>query len=235
MRQVVLDTETTGLDWRRGHRVIEIGCIEVVNRRVTGEQFQAHVNPHREVDPEAYAVHGLSDEFLRDQPDFSEIAQAWLAFIQGAELVIHNAEFDVGFLNAEIKLLADPSKLLQDMCQIHDTLDLARRLHPGQRNSLDALSRRYGVDGRDRTHHGALLDAQILADVYLAMTGGQTMLHFEGSTLARPETTPTGLNSGEQTHSMARSPLVVPANENELIAHRDWLRRLGVDTLEGES
>ena len=132
MRQVVLDTETTGLDWRRGHRVIEIGCIEVVNRRITGEQFQAHVNPHREVDPEAYAVHGLSDEFLRDQPDFSEIAQAWFAFVQGAELVIHNAEFDVGFLNAEIKLLADPSKLLQDMCEIHDTLDLARRLHPGK-------------------------------------------------------------------------------------------------------
>ena len=125
MRQVVLDTETTGLDWRSGHRVIEIGCIEVVNRRVTGEWFQAHVNPHREVDPEAYAVHGLSNEFLRDQPDFSEIAQAWFAFVQGAELVIHNAEFDVGFLNAEIKLLPDPSKLLQDMCEIHDTLDLA--------------------------------------------------------------------------------------------------------------
>ena len=235
MRQVVLDTETTGLDWRKGHRVIEIGCIEVVNRRVTGEQFQAHVNPHREVDPEAYAVHGLSNEFLRDQPDFSEIAPAWFAFLQGAELVIHNAEFDVGFLNAEIKLLPDPSKLLQDMCEIHDSLDLARRLHPGQRNSLDALSRRYGVDGRDRTHHGALLDAQILADVYLAMTGGQTALHFDVLASAHPGKTSTRPNTGEQYNPTARSPLVVPANENELVAHRDWLRRLGIETLDSES
>ena len=156
-------------------------------------------------------------------------------FVQGAELVIHNAEFDVGFLNAEIKLLPDPSKLLQDMCEIHDSLDLARRLHPGQRNSLDALSRRYGVDGRDRTHHGALLDAQILADVYLAMTGGQTALHFEVSASARPGKTSTRPRTGEQYNPTARSPLVVPANENELVAHRDWLRRLGIETLESES
>lgn len=171
-RQIMLDTETTGLSWEKGHRVIEIGCIEVVNRRVTDQQFHVYINPEREIDPGAQAVHGISMDFLEDKPVFAEVIEEFIAFIKGAELVIHNAKFDVGFLNHELKLHGGYGRL-EDHSTIADTLMMARRKHPGQRNSLDALCKRYAVDASERTLHGALLDSQLLAEVYLAMTGGQ--------------------------------------------------------------
>ena len=173
MRQIVLDTETTGLEVSQGHRIIEIGCVELVNRRPSGRTFQRYLNPERAIDAGAQAVHGLTSSFLADQPKFSQIVDEFVAFAAGAELIIHNAPFDVGFLDHELGRLPPPLRLLTDLCTILDTLVLARQLHPGQRNSLDALCKRYGVDNSRRELHGALLDAWILADVYLAMTGGQ--------------------------------------------------------------
>ncbi len=173
MRQLILDTETTGLEPAQGHRIIEIGCVELVNRRPTGRTFQRYLNPEREIDPGAQAVHGLSSAFLANQPRFAEVVEEFVAFISGAELIIHNAPFDVGFIDHEFGRLPPPQRMLTDLCTTLDTLALARQLHPGQRNSLDALCKRYGVDNSNRDLHGALLDARILADVYLAMTGGQ--------------------------------------------------------------
>ncbi|WP_045224211.1 DNA polymerase III subunit epsilon [Methyloterricola oryzae] len=179
MRQIVLDTETTGLNPEEGHRVIEIGCVEILNRRLTGNRFHVYINPEREIDPGAVEVHGLDNAFLADKPRFADIAQDFIAFVDGTELIIHNAPFDVGFLNAELGRLPD-LKPVTDHCDVLDTLALARKKHPGQRNSLDALCKRYGVDNSQRELHGALLDAEILADVYLAMTGGQAVLLLEG-------------------------------------------------------
>jgi DNA polymerase-3 subunit epsilon len=176
MRQIILDTETTGLEPAQGHRIIEIGCVELVNRRPTGRTFQRYLNPDRPIDPGAQAVHGLSSAFLANQPRFVEVVEEFVAFVAGAELIIHNAPFDVGFVDHEFGRLPPPQRLLTDLCTILDTLALARQLHPGQRNSLDALCKRYGVDNSNRDLHGALLDARILADVYLAMTGGQGAL-----------------------------------------------------------
>jgi DNA polymerase-3 subunit epsilon len=176
MRQVVLDTETTGLEPEQGHRIIEIGCVEVIRRRKTGRTFHRYLRPDREVDRGALQVHGITNEFLAQQPRFEEIAEELLEFIGGAELVIHNAAFDVAFLNAELKRLSGQRRQVADLCSVLDTLLLARQMHPGQRNSLDALCKRYTVDNSHRELHGALLDAQILLDVYLAMTGGQTAL-----------------------------------------------------------
>ncbi|HUO78846.1 MAG TPA: DNA polymerase III subunit epsilon [Steroidobacteraceae bacterium] len=176
MRQIILDTETTGLEPAQGHRIIEIGCVELVNRRATGRTFQRYLNPERDIDPGAEAVHGLSGAFLADQPRFAEVAEEFVGFVSGAELIIHNAPFDVAFIDHEFGRLPPPQRLLTDLCTILDTLALARQLHPGQRNSLDALCKRYGVDNSNRELHGALLDARILADVYLAMTGGQGAL-----------------------------------------------------------
>jgi DNA polymerase-3 subunit epsilon len=176
MRQIVLDTETTGLEITLGHRVIEIGCVELHNRRPTGRTFHRYLNPEREVDDGALAVHGISRAELDDQPRFGEIAEELLAFLSGAELVIHNAAFDVAFLDAELARLPGEARQLASLCQVLDTLLLARELHPGQRNSLDVLCKRYEVDNSRRELHGALLDACILADVYLAMTGGQSSL-----------------------------------------------------------
>jgi DNA polymerase III subunit epsilon len=182
MRQVVLDTETTGLEPAAGHRIIEIGCVELVNRRRTGNWFHRYVNPERAVDAGALQVHGIDDDFLADQPRFADIAAEFLAFVRGAELVIHNADFDVGFINHELKRLANVPQQIRDCCQVLDTLALARRMHPGQRNSLDALAKRHNVDNskRELHGHGALLDAQILAEIYLTMTGGQVSLSLEG-------------------------------------------------------
>jgi DNA polymerase-3 subunit epsilon len=178
MRQVVLDTETTGLEFRLGHRVIEIGCAELINRKLTGERFHRYINPQREVEAGALAVHGLSDEFLEDKPKFADIAAEFLDFVRGAELVIHNASFDTGFLNNELALIDQPR--LEDVCgAVVDTLKLARTLHPGRKNSLDALCERYAVDNSGRTLHGALLDTELLAEVYLAMTRGQDSLDME--------------------------------------------------------
>lgn len=177
MRQIVLDTETTGLSPAEGHRVIEIGAVELMNRRLTGRHFHHYLQPDRLIDPGAQEVHGISNEFLADKPRFADVAGEFLEFIAGAELVIHNAAFDLSFLNAELaRLESAPRESIDALCSVLDTLPMARRLHPGQRNTLDALCRRYGVDNSGRSLHGALLDAQILADVYLAMTGGQVTL-----------------------------------------------------------
>ena len=183
MRQIVLDTETTGLEVSGGHRIIEIGCVELRHRRPTGQHWHRYLRPGREVDAAALAVHGITNEFLESQPAFAEVAEEFLAFVEGAELVIHNAEFDVGFLDAELAAAGRTTRL-SDHCRISDTLSLARRLHPGQRNSLDALCKRYGVDNSGRDLHGALLDARILADVYLAMSGGQAALGLEAGPVA---------------------------------------------------
>jgi len=179
VRQIVLDTETTGLETQHGHRVIEIGCVELVDRRITGNDYHVYLNPEREIDAGAEAVHGLSTEFLKSKPLFAEVVEAFLDYVDGAELIIHNAPFDVGFINYELKLLEKTYTPLEARCNVLDTLPLARQMHPGQRNSLDALCKRYSVDNSKRDLHGALLDAQLLADVYLAMTGGQSTLFAE--------------------------------------------------------
>ena len=183
MRQVVLDTETTGLDPQQGHRIIEIGAVELIDRRLTGNHFHQYLNPERDIEDGALEVHGISREFLHDKPLFADIAPEFLAFIEGAELLIHNAPFDIGFLDMELSLLNSPLRI-ESHARVLDTLELARDLHPGQRNSLDALCKRYEVDNSSRKLHGALLDAEILADVYLTMTGGQSdlVLSFEAST-----------------------------------------------------
>lgn len=180
MRQIILDTETTGIDPSHGHRLIEVGCLELVNRRLTGKSFHYYFNPQREVEEEAIAVHGLTNEFLADKPLFASVADDFIEFVKGAELIIHNAPFDVGFLDNELALLNRGLGKITDYCAVLDTLVMARARHPGQKNNLDALARRYGADQRDRTYHGALLDSEILADVYLAMTGGQVGLALGG-------------------------------------------------------
>jgi DNA polymerase-3 subunit epsilon len=182
MRQIVLDTETTGLEASLGHRIIEIGCVELINRRTTGRTFHRYVNPERDVEAAAYAVHGIGRDRLQDKPRFAEIAEQLTQFIAGTELIAHNAAFDVAFLDAEYaRLSADTPIKVNALCQVLDTLALAREMHPGQRNSLDALCKRYGIDNSRRELHGALLDARILADVYLAMTGGQSALQLSGA------------------------------------------------------
>jgi DNA polymerase-3 subunit epsilon len=179
MRQVVLDTETTGLEVSKGHRIIEIGCVELMNRRRTNRTFQRYIQPDRDIDPAAEEVHGITRQRLADEPRFPDVADEFIEFISGAELIIHNADFDVGFLNHEFQLAALQTATISDCCAVVDTLALARRLHPGQRNNLDALCKRYFVDNTGRDFHGALLDAQLLADVYLAMTGGQGALSLD--------------------------------------------------------
>lgn len=180
MRQIVLDTETTGLEPSDGHRIIEIGCVELVNRRLTGNNFHVYIQPDRIVDQGAIEVHGITNEFLADKPRFREIADDFMTFIDGSELVIHNAPFDVGFMDYELKLLnaSDGTdwQMTRHYCEVLDTLTMARKMHPGKRNTLDALCKRYDIDNSQRTLHGALLDAEILADVYLMMTGGQSSL-----------------------------------------------------------
>jgi DNA polymerase III subunit epsilon len=219
MRQIVLDTETTGLEPTLGHRIIEIGCVELLNRRLTGRSFHRYLNPERDIDLGAEAVHGLQRADLSAQPRFAEIVDELLEFIGRSELVIHNAEFDVAFLDAELRR-AGRTVLMSELCRVLDTLVLAREMHPGQRNNLDALAKRYDVDNSRRELHGALLDAQILADVYLAMTGGQGMLALsEGVPGA------AALEAG-QIRALVRpsAPLrVIGAGEEELRAHRDML------------
>lgn len=224
MRQVVLDTETTGLSPEEGHRIIEIGCVELLNRRLTQRRFHVYLNPDRAVDAGAQEVHGLSGEFLADKQRFRDIAGDFIAFVDGAELIIHNAPFDVGFLNHELRLLDDELGSLADHCSVLDTLALARKKHPGQRNSLDALCKRYGIDNSRRDRHGALLDAEILADVYLSMTGGQMALLEEPDTMeagAAVEAAPARLGLA------ARPSLrVVRCLPDELAAHEDRLAAL---------
>lgn len=181
MRQIILDTETTGLSTSQGHRIIEIGCLEMVNRRLTGREFHRFLNPERDIDEGAEAVHGISREQLETEPRFHEVVDDFLAFVKDAELVIHNADFDVGFLEYELRLMKHAQPRITDHCAVLDTLALAREIHPGQRNSLDALCKRYEVDASSRDLHGALIDADLLARVYLAMTGGQTALFLDES------------------------------------------------------
>lgn len=179
-RQIAFDTETTGLDYKKGDRIIEIGAVELIDRQVTGNDFHTYLNPDCEIHKGAVAVHGLTEQFLADKPSFSEIVDSLIQFIQGAELIIHNAVFDCGFLNHELSLLPQKLKPVKRYCKVLDTLTLARQLHPGSRNSLDALCKRYRIDNTHRQRHGALIDAKILAKVYLAMTGGQASLFTEG-------------------------------------------------------
>lgn len=224
MRQIVLDTETTGLEPAQGHRIIEIGCVEILNRKLTGNHFHTYLNPERDIDAEAVKVHGLSRDFLADKPRFAQVAQRFLDFVTGAELVIHNAAFDVGFLNHELRRWNPALPELAAHCPILDTLLLARKKHPGQRNNLDALCKRYGVDNRHRDLHGALLDAEILAEVYLAMTGGQTLLVLEPE--SEPDTpathaaiTPLNLQPRAPRPGDHPRLKVVRCTETELEAH----------------
>ncbi|MEY6430879.1 DNA polymerase III subunit epsilon [Thioalkalicoccus limnaeus] len=219
MRQIVLDTETTGLDPAAGHRIIEIGCVELVDRRPTGRTFHQYLQPDREIEAGAVSVHGITDAFLRDKPRFGDIADELLGYLEGAELIIHNASFDLGFLDHELKRWRGDARPLAELCSVTDTLVLARTLHPSQRNSLDALCKRYGIDNSHRDRHGALLDAEILADVYLAMTGGQVSLFFGGAGQESP------VQRAERRGAPARLPVgrpslpVVRANDAELAAH----------------
>jgi len=222
-RIVVLDTETTGLNPQEGHRVIEIGCVELIKRRLTGKRFHVYINPDRIIDEGAIAVHGITNQFLDDKPHFEQIVEDFIAFIRGAELVIHNAPFDVGFINYEFSRLKNIAGTVTDLCEVFDTLAYARKKHPGQRNSLDALCKRYGIDNSHRDLHGALLDAEILADVFLLMTGGQSSLLDEG---------PSGLDGSVISKEVKRVSADRPAltiircNDDELTAHQQRLEAI---------
>ncbi len=225
MRQVVLDTETTGLETTQGHRIIEIGCVELVNRRLTSNTYHQYINPERDIDAGALEVHGISNDFLADKPVFARIAEDFLAFIDGAELVIHNAPFDVGFLEHELQLLGHKTQRLAEVCTVVDTLKLARDKHPGQKNNLDALCKRYEIDNSRRSLHGALLDSEILADVYLAMTGGQTSLLLGGEDSSTDDDTAAASQSQPLQRGQGPLPVVAPSSE-ELQAHQQMLERI---------
>lgn len=222
-RQIILDTETTGLEPSQGHRIIEIGAVELINRRFTGNNLHYYINPEREVDSEALAVHGLNSAFLADKPKFSEIFSELLKYITDAELIIHNAPFDLAFLEHELRLAEALTKKISKICRVTDTLTMARKLHPGQKNSLDALCKRYKIDNTHRTLHGALLDAQILGYIYLAMTGGQSSLlkqeeHYEAQTTSENQTLdPKHVPQKHFDH------MVTMADAEELRAHKAFL------------
>lgn len=226
MRQIVLDTETTGLETQQGHRITEIGCLEIVDRRANGPTFHKYLNPDRDVDQAALEITGLSREFLSGQPRFPEVVDQFIEFITGAELIIHNAAFDVGFLDYELSRLPGERRRINDIAGVvTDTLELAREIHPGMRNSLDALCKRYEVDNSRRDLHGALLDAELLAEVYLGMTGGQTALSLE---FDQPETEAIVVEAGTQQWNLS----VVRPTEQELQAHAERLRQ--IDEASGE-
>lgn len=224
-RQIVLDTETTGLEPSLGHRIIEIGCVELINRKHSKAHFHQYINPEREVDAGALEVHGLSNEFLETKPLFEHIVDDFIQFVEGAELIIHNAPFDVGFIDHELQRMKHRVKSIKEICTVVDSLTLARKKHPGQKNNLDALCRRYTVDNSNRTLHGALLDSEILADVYLLMTGGQTILSLSEDIEENTET-------GElQTHvvrldSKRKKLPLIKAKKEELAAHKALLDRI---------
>ena len=222
-RIVVLDTETTGLNPQEGHRIIEIGCVELVKRRLTGKRFHVYINPDRIIDEGAIAVHGITNQFLDDKPYFEQIVDDFIAFIRGAELIIHNAPFDVGFINHEFSRLKKKAVTVSDYSEVFDTLAYARKKHPGQRNSLDALCKRYGIDNSHRDLHGALLDAEILADVFLLMTGGQSSLLDEG-----PSGTDESSIITEVKRVFADRPAlkVICCNDEELAAHQQRLEAI---------
>jgi DNA polymerase-3 subunit epsilon len=223
MRQIVLDTETTGLEPQQGHRIIEVGCVELVERRPTGNNFHIYLQPDREIDAGAIEVHGITNEFLADKPRFADIVDDLMNYLRGAELIIHNAPFDVGFIDHELQRVGG-WQTLQEYCSITDSLVMARELHPGQRNSLDALCSRYDVDNTQREKHGALLDAEILADVYLAMTGGQKALFAESD--AANEGAPGGATGIRRLPAERERLAVYRATADEAAAHEAWLERL---------
>jgi DNA polymerase III subunit epsilon len=225
MRQIIVDTETTGLEPEQGHRIIEIGCVEMVNRRATGRTFHRYLQPDRQIDPGAMAVHGITNEFLANQPRFEDVVAELLEFIGGAELIIHNAPFDVAFLDAELKRLPGTARRVAELCQVLDTLALARKLHPGQRNSLDALCKRYSVDNSQRDLHGALLDARILLDVFLAMTGGQATL------ILGDQSAESANNIVSRAQRPAGQLKVIAATAMELALHERVLA--GIDKVSG--
>jgi DNA polymerase-3 subunit epsilon len=224
MRQVVLDTETTGLYTEQGHRIIEIGCLELVNRKLTGRHYHQYINPERMIDIDAMAVHGITNEFVKDKPTFATVCAEMMDFISGAELIIHNAPFDLGFINYELGLLKHECKAITDVCGVLDTLVLAKKIHVGQRNSLDALCKRYSIDNTKRDYHGALLDADLLAKVYLAMTGGQaTMTLFDET---QKETISDHLTSSFSTHSVREKLSVIKATTDEVLENEKYLKAM---------
>lgn len=230
MRQIVLDTETTGLEVSQGHRIIEIGCVELQNRQLTGRHFHRYINPERDIDAGAIEVHGITATFLADKPVFATIARDFLAFVDGAELIIHNAPFDIGFLDSELKRFDDSLPPLAQRCPVTDTLVMARSRHPGQRNNLDALCQRYAVDNSSRELHGALLDAEILADVYLAMTGGQTAL-----ALGDDDGDSQGRSRPRELRRLAANRPALPvieASPEELAAHEALLDSIAASGVE---
>jgi DNA polymerase-3 subunit epsilon len=225
-RQIILDTETTGLDRKSGHRVIEIGCVEIINRKYTGNEFHVYLNPERDSDPGALEVHGLTTEFLSDKPKFEEIYEDFINFVKDSELLIHNAEFDIGFLNHEIKLMSKKLNTVdKHVSAITDTLQIAREKHPGQRNSLDALVNRYEVGGYDRELHGALLDSKILGDVYLAMTGGQSTLDFTAQNEDKEQA-----NQITSSNDVDLNLTIVNVTKEEHQLHLDYLERMKEET-----
>lgn len=230
MRQIVLDTETTGLSPSQGHRVIEIGCLELVDRRLTGREFHCFLHPDREIDEAAQRVHGISLDDLETAPRFAEVVEEFLAFVTGAELVIHNADFDVGFLEHELKLMGHAQPKMTDHSTVLDTLALARKMHPGQRNSLDALCKRYEVDATKRDVHGALIDSELLALVYLAMTGGQTALSLDADQAAdstgRPSADTADAHDGANGAASDLKLVVIKATEEEAAAHDALLEKI---------
>ncbi len=219
-RIVVLDTETTGLNPQEGHRIIEIGCVELINRRITGNRFHVYINPDRDIDQGAIEVHGITNQFLEDKPRFGDIFDDFIAFIKDAELVIHNAPFDVGFINHEFSLLTDKAGKVDAYSTVFDTLAFARKKHPGQRNSLDALCKRYAIDNSHRELHGALLDAEILADVFLLMTGGQSSLLDEGEAVNRES---GNAHKPKQLASNRPKLAIIYCSEQELVEHQKRL------------
>lgn len=222
LRQIVLDTETTGLEPKHGHRIIEIGCVEMVNRRKTNNHFHVYLNPDREIEDGAFDVHGISNEFLADKPRFKDIAQEFIDYIRDSELIIHNAPFDVGFINAELKSLGKNWGKVEDYSRVVDTLVMAREKHPGQKNNLDALCGRYEIDNSQRELHGALLDAQILLDVYLAMTGGQETLSFDTN-----DSSSNNVESSKHAIDENRKPLpVIEPTEEECATHMQRLNTI---------
>ncbi len=228
MRQVVLDTETTGLEHADGHRIIEIGCVEVIDRVTTDRNFHKYIQPNRNVDDGAIEIHGITNEFLVDKPRFEEVMQEFLEFVDGSELVIHNAPFDIGFLNAEL-LRAGHGKKMGDYCRVLDTLAMARSIYPGQRNTLDALCRRLEINNSHRTLHGALLDSEILADVYLLMTGGQKDLILGG---ADDEDSDVELELSDLELG-GKPPRIVKASDAELTEHEVWMDKLAKESAVG--
>ena len=223
MQQVILDTETTGLDIQSGNRVIEIGCVEIIDRKFTGREFHTFLNPERAVEPGAFKVHGRSNDFLSDKPIFKDVYKDFLAFINDSELLIHNADFDIGFLNNEFKLSELKININDHIINITDTLGMARQLHPGQRNSLDVLTDRYNIKGYDRSYHGALLDSKILGEVYLAMTGGQTKLNFNEAI----EKKELSLKEEFKNNSVTLKKVIVSSEEEK--NHQEYLDKIKIE------